>query len=253
MPLKFSVVLPKLVSIVGRDLLPPTCSTPKLSVAGLSSTSVPVPVKVTFCGLPRALLSVIDNIAVRDPLWVGLKVMLIVQLAPEATELPHVSVWAKSPGSAPMNLTLVIPSVPVPKLFSVTDCAALVVPTSWVANVRVVSDRVAYGLEIVELALPFMRLTMPVPKSTEECAPPHGADTEQRELEMVIAAAQAGKVEHGMGTNRKRSGTKEEGFVDTVIPPNPSAAIRMVGATLNSTEPTNRSADTALPVVTSTT
>src|SRR5205807_9154982 len=106
-------MLPTLVSVVGRFLLWPTCTTPKLKLAGLNATTVPVPVKLTFCGLPGAL-SAVDNIAVRDPLWVGLKVMLIVQLAPGATELPHVVVWAKSPGSAPVNLTLVIPSVTEP-------------------------------------------------------------------------------------------------------------------------------------------
>src|SRR6516225_1916386 len=152
MPLKFSVVFPMLVSVVLRFLPAPTPTTPKYSVAGLSSTTVPVPVKLTCCGLPGAL-SVIDNIAVRDPGCVGLKVMLIVQLAPGATELPHVLVWAKSPGSAPVNPTLVILSVTVPGLFSVTDCAALLVPASWVANVRVLGDRAAIG--VVEVAVPF--------------------------------------------------------------------------------------------------
>src|SRR5215831_13124139 len=113
MPLKFSVVLPTLVSVVDRLLLLPAVTTPKAKPVGLSSTTVPVPDKFTFCGLPGAL-SVIDNIAVRDPSCVGLKVMLIVQLAPAATELPHVFVWAKSPGSAPVNPTLVIPSATVP-------------------------------------------------------------------------------------------------------------------------------------------
>lgn len=102
-----------------------------------------------------------------------------------------------------MNPTLVILSVTEPVLFSVTDCAALLVPTSWVANDRAGGDRVVYGLEIDELALPFKRLTMPVVRSTEEWAPPQGADTEQRGPEMVAETAQAAKVEHAVGPNRK--------------------------------------------------
>jgi hypothetical protein len=122
-----------------------------------------------------------------------------------------------------VNPTLVILSVTVPGLFRVTDCAALLVPTSWVVNLRVQGDRVASGH--VEVAVPFERGTMLVVNCTEEWAPPHGADTEQRGPGMVIAAAQAGKVEHKVGRNRERSGTKEEGSADTTIPPIPSAPI----------------------------
>lgn len=51
----------------------------------------PVPVSVTFFRLPVAL-----SVIVTEPLWlpvdVGLNVTLIVQLAPPATEEPHVLV-----------------------------------------------------------------------------------------------------------------------------------------------------------------
>ena len=46
-----------------------------------------------MCGLPLAL-SVILNDAVRVPEAVGLKVTLKVQLAPVASEVPHVLVCA---------------------------------------------------------------------------------------------------------------------------------------------------------------
>jgi len=52
---------------------------------------VPVPVSPTVCGLPEAL-SVNVSEAARLPLAEGVKVTLIVQLAPAATELPHVLV-----------------------------------------------------------------------------------------------------------------------------------------------------------------
>jgi len=56
---------------------------------GESFAVVPLPLSVTFCGLPLAL-SVMLSAAVRVPDAVGLKVTLTVQLAPAANELPQV-------------------------------------------------------------------------------------------------------------------------------------------------------------------
>jgi len=61
-------------------------------LAGLSSTTVPVPVKPTYCWVPRAL-SAIERLAFRELMLVGVNVTLIVQLAPGATELPLVAYW----------------------------------------------------------------------------------------------------------------------------------------------------------------
>ena len=66
----------------------------------LTAAAVPVPERLTVCGLPLAL-SVTVNAAVQRPLAEGLKVTLIVQLAPAATELPQLLVWAKSLALAP--------------------------------------------------------------------------------------------------------------------------------------------------------
>ena len=79
---------------------------------------VPVPVRLTVCGLPVAL-SVRVTAAVRVPLATGLKVTLIVQLAPAATELPHVLVWAKSAGFMPASARLVRVKAALPVLFRV--------------------------------------------------------------------------------------------------------------------------------------
>jgi hypothetical protein len=57
----------------------------------LAAGAVPVPERPTVWGLPLAL-SLILTEAVRLPLAVGVKVTLIVQLAPAATELPQVLV-----------------------------------------------------------------------------------------------------------------------------------------------------------------
>jgi len=93
---------------------------------GLSGEDVywPVPARLTVCGLPVAL-SVMVIVPGRLPVAVGVNVTLMVQLAPAATELPQVLVWAYC-ALAAMLVTL---SAAVPVLVSVTVCAALVVFT----------------------------------------------------------------------------------------------------------------------------
>jgi hypothetical protein len=58
--------------------------------------------------------------AVRLPVAVGAKVTLAVQLAPGATELPHVLVRTKSVAWGPVTMTLAIFKVAVPLLVNVT-------------------------------------------------------------------------------------------------------------------------------------
>ena len=130
MPVMFNVVLPVSVSVVacgGEHMQPPngprTQEKPRL--AGLSSTTVPVPVTLTFCGLPGAL-SVTETVPVLVPLCVGLKVTLIAQLFPAARLEPQLFDSLKSP----LAFMLVILSVFPPWLVSVTDWAGLLVPTS---------------------------------------------------------------------------------------------------------------------------
>jgi hypothetical protein len=67
--------------------------------------------------------------AVRVPEAEGVKVTLIVQLAPAATELPHVLVCAKSPALVPVTAMLVMLKVALPVLRRVTVRAVLVAPT----------------------------------------------------------------------------------------------------------------------------
>ena len=90
----------------------------------MTVAAVAVPVRLMVWGLLGAL-SVIVTVPVRVPAAVGLKVTLMVQLPPAATEPPQVLVWAKSP-VAPM---LVIVKAVLPVLVRVEVRAALVVPT----------------------------------------------------------------------------------------------------------------------------
>jgi hypothetical protein len=68
---------------------------------------------------------------VRAPPAVGLKVTLIVQLAPALTVLPHVLVWEKSP----LVVMLDMVSEALPVFVNVTGCALLAVPDIWAAKV----------------------------------------------------------------------------------------------------------------------
>jgi hypothetical protein len=78
----------------------------------------------------------IEMEAVRAPLADGAKVTLMVQLAPEATELPQVLDWAKSPAFVPVTDTLEIVKAALPELLTVTAWAALAVERDWLPNVR---------------------------------------------------------------------------------------------------------------------
>ena len=75
------------------------------------SAYVPVPVKLTFCGLPPPL-SPILTLAVRDPLAKGVNVTVIKQLSPAGTVLPQVLLSAKS--------LLSVPIIEIPVKFTAT-------------------------------------------------------------------------------------------------------------------------------------
>ena len=84
-----------------------------------------VPVRLTAWGVLEAL-SLIVSVPVRVPVAVGLKVTLMVQLPPAATELPQLSVSAKSP----LTAMLLMARLTVPPLVRVAALAVLVVPTA---------------------------------------------------------------------------------------------------------------------------
>jgi hypothetical protein len=101
-----------------------------------------LPLKFTTCGLPAAL-SVIVNEPVLLPVAVGVKVTLMVQLAPAGKDAPQVLISPKSP----VARMFVIIKGAVPVLLNVTACAALVVPKASLGKVRLVGERVTNGLE----------------------------------------------------------------------------------------------------------
>ena len=126
---------------------------------------VPVPVRLTDCGLPVAL-SVTVTAAVGVPLALGVKVTLIVQLAPAATELPQVLIWEKSLALVPVTARLEIVSVVPPVLVSVTACALLLVPTPWLVNVKPVGANVTVPPVAVPVPVKLTAWGLPVALST---------------------------------------------------------------------------------------
>ena len=89
-PLIVKVVVPTLVTVtVFAALVTPMATVPKFRLVEESLAVVPTPLSGTCCGLPEAL-SVTLRAAVRVPEVVGLNLMLIVQVAPAASEVPHV-------------------------------------------------------------------------------------------------------------------------------------------------------------------
>jgi len=89
----------------------------------------PVPLKLIVCGLPAAL-SVMVTEAVRGPLWDGLKVTVMVQLAPSGRPVPQVLVWLKSVAFVPVTAMLLMVNAGPLGLESVTWFGAVVVPTN---------------------------------------------------------------------------------------------------------------------------
>ena len=83
---------------------------------------LPVPLSATVCGLPLAL-SVILTLALRVPVAVGVKVTLIVQVAPAAMVLGligQVLVWAKSPAFVPVKPIVLMVRAALPLFLRVT-------------------------------------------------------------------------------------------------------------------------------------
>ena len=86
-------------------------------------------------------MSLIPNVALREPVAVGLKVTLTMQLELGLSELPQVLVWLKSERFVPLRLTpLMVTLVLELVLVTVTVCAVLLVPTGTLPKLREVGE-----------------------------------------------------------------------------------------------------------------
>jgi hypothetical protein len=138
-----NAAVPEFVNVTGCDwLLVPTTWFPKvrLPVEKEIPGCVPVPDRETVCG-PAGALLVMEMVPLREPVFVGAKVTLIVQLLPAFNELPQVFVSPKLALAA----MLVMLRAALPEFVSVTGWLALVVPTTWLLKVRLPGESVTPG------------------------------------------------------------------------------------------------------------
>jgi hypothetical protein len=115
------------VTVCGALVVPTAWEVANVTVAGerfAMGAATPVPVSEIVCGLLPALSTKVTE-PTALPAVVGVKVTLMVQIPPAATDEPQVLVWAKGP------LAVIEPRfrVAVPLLVTVTVCTALVVFT----------------------------------------------------------------------------------------------------------------------------
>ena len=151
MLLMITGTLPALVTVtVWAELIVPTSWLRNVNAVGMTVATgiVPVPVSATVSVGASGSLVLITMLAARAPITVGVNVTLTAQFAPAAMPAPpigQVLVWAKSSVFVPAVAILLMRSAAVPELYTVTNCAALVVLSAWFPNTREVGVAVAAG------------------------------------------------------------------------------------------------------------
>ena len=126
---------------------------------GVACGNTPVPVTPAVCGLPEALSATVI-VALLPPSAVGVNVTAIVQL-PAAANVPTVrqsvplagATSAKSPGFVPINVTLVIVSVPVPEFVSTVVIGPLATPCRWFPNAT--GDGLKFTVDVTPVPVRF--------------------------------------------------------------------------------------------------
>ena len=107
-------------------------------------------------------LSVTRMFAVSVPVFVGVKWPWMVQVAPGAMPDPQLLTNTKEVAFVPLTATPVIASGLAPVLVTVTVCEGLVVPTAWLAKVKLGGEKET----VVELS------ATPVPLRAIVCGDP---------------------------------------------------------------------------------
>ena len=108
---------------------------PKLRLGGAIEIdgvfAVPFPDRVTVCGLPATLFTIVSA-AVRAPVLLGVKVTFTVALLPGVIVMFGGAIWltAKSAAFVPVTLRLVMTRFPSPVLVIVTGTGVLLLRTT---------------------------------------------------------------------------------------------------------------------------
>ena len=104
----------------------------------------------------------------RVPVAAGLKMTLMVQLAPAATLAPQLLVSAKSLAFRPETAILLTVKVALPELVKVVSWAVLVVPRDWVPKARLLGEKVAVDFAPVPVSVTLCGLTEELYKRVTE-------------------------------------------------------------------------------------
>ena len=135
------LALPEFNTVNVRVLATPTTLEPKSSGFGINVTTGWLPELLIGTSLvPLPALLRIRNVALNKPLSCGAAMTPIVQVLFGAIGIPvQVSfVLMKSLALGPVSDTLLMMSAEPPELLIVTCCTALVVPTNWSTNIRLI-------------------------------------------------------------------------------------------------------------------
>jgi hypothetical protein len=119
-----------------------------------------MPDNTTSWGL-SVLLSLMDRLAVREPVEAGLKVRPMLQLLPAATLVPQgvACVNVKSPGSLPVKVIAVTLRADAPVFVRTTVCTALVVLISLLPKSRLEGTSSTVPVETAMVALSNLELS----------------------------------------------------------------------------------------------
>src|SRR6185437_11052725 len=116
----------------------------KAAARGDMENPVPVPDRLTVCGLPVALSETATPEA-REPVVVGVKLTLIVQELAATRLVPQLLVCEKSPKLPPEIAIELIVNGALPTLLRVTGTALLVVPVETLPKLMVLGVRLTTG------------------------------------------------------------------------------------------------------------
>ena len=161
-----SGALPVLVSATTRDVLSVLIVwLPKAKLVGLrpipgAGATKPVPLRLTLLGVPAALW-IRESVPVRGPVLVGVKVTLIVQLAP-AANVAGLSGQVLLRANSALAAMLVIDRAAAPLLSSVTTWAALTTLRVWLPKAKLVVLRLTTGTDVAPVPLNVMVCGVPV-------------------------------------------------------------------------------------------
>src|SRR2546426_10251921 len=153
--------------------------------------SVPIPVRAIAWGAPGALSAMVMA-PFRVPVAVGVKVTLMVQLAPAATLVPFLQVVPAAGAKSPLGSTLVMVSMTVPPFVSVTTWVGLVVLRGWLPKLEFAVEGLTAGPAGGPVPIKLITWGLPPGLSAMMIAPGRGPTAVGAKLLLIVQIAPFG-------------------------------------------------------------